>query len=556
MKQTKKVVALLLCLAMCLSLAACGSSGSSGESSSEDATESTSEVVDSGKEGDPADISTTGTILDNGRLEKITIGMNADPQEFSPWNPNQAGKNLVWHQVYECLFDNDGSDYVPVLAKGYEAVDDVTYDVEIYDYIQDSAGNPITADDVVYSYNVLVDSGYGLKYDIFESIEKIDDYTVRFHFTEDPMVSIGALEFIWGGTAIFSEKAYEEGNFATTPVATGPYTVADYQSGSSVKLEANDNYWQTDESLVLDTHKRNVQTIEYDIIAEASSQTVALTTDSIQYSDYFDTSSISDFEEGGKYAADFTVNYQDSNTVYFLMPNCAETQITSDENLRKAIFYALDNQQICDAVTGFNVAYDMGTNIFADYDPKWESEKNYITEYDPELAQEYLDKSSYNGETLTFITSNEEDFKNMATIITALLSQVGIATNLETLDSSTYQTTTYENDAWDLALGFCASGGFCVSLSQVIFDNTINDDGLTLNNVDDPELQSQYEICNTLEGNNTEELDKLREIWIDNAYVDPIAVPTNITIYNKVLQDVCYDNNLNYVPGGSTYAGQ
>jgi len=494
-------------------------------------------------------------ILDNGRLDNIVIGMSSDPQEFSPWNPNQSGKNLVWHQVYECLFDMDGAEYVPVLAKGYTAVDETTYDVEIYDYIVDADGNAITADDIIYSYQVLIDSGYGLKYDIFEGIEKVDDYTVRFTFSTDPMVAIGSLEFIWAGTAIFSQASYESHNFATEPVATGPYVISQYQSGSKVILEANDNYWQTDD-LTKQSHMRNVQTIEYDIIAEAASQTVALTTGAIQYSDYFDTSSLSEFEEGGQYADDFTVSYSDSNMVYYLESNCIAGGVMDDVNLRLAIYYALDNTQICAAVSGFNPAYDLGTSIFADYDEKWESEENYMTVYDLDLAKEYLAASNYNGETLRFYTSSDEDFKNMGTIITALLGQLGVTVSMQAVDNSTIQTTQYDNDAWDLMLTYCASGGFCISLSQVILDNTINDDGLTINNVDDATLQDLYELCNTMEGNTTENLDALRAQWMDNGYVCPIGVPVNTTIYSNTLVEICYDNNLNYVPGGSTYEEQ
>lgn len=526
MKRLKKAFALGMCLAMSFSMAA-GSVSADSES----------------------------VIMDNGRLEKLVIGMSNDPQEFSPWNPNNLGKNLVWHQIYECLFDLDGAEYVPVLAKGYTAVDDTTYDVEIYDYIVDALGNPVTADDVVYSYQVLIDSGYGIKYDIFEGVEKVDDYTVRFSFSENPMEALGALEFIWAGTAIFSQAAYEEYNFATEPIGTGPYVISEYQSGSKVILDANDNYWQ-EEDLTLQNHKRNVQTIEYDIIAEASSQTVALTTGAIQYSNSFDTESLSEFEEGGQYASDFVVSYEDSNTLYYLQPNCLSGGIMDDINLRKAIFYALDNTQISAAVSGLDPAYGMGTSIFADYNEEWESAENYITTYDLDTAKEYLEQSAYNGEALTLITYSDEEHKNMSTIIVALLSQLGINVNMQALDSNSYQTTELDNGAWDLALTHCSSGGFCISLSQVQMDNTINDDDMTINNIADDKLQELYNLCNTVEGNTAENMNTLYNYWVENAYVCPIAVPVNTSIYSNVLDEICYDNNLNFVPGGSTYVGQ
>lgn len=553
MKKTKRLLALALALVMVLSLASCGSSSSEQTDAESSATSESTDSTDSSDTATSSDatVSTEATILDNGRLEKFTIGMANDPQELSPWNPNNSGKNLVWHQIYECLFDNDGSEYVPVLAKGYTEVDEVTYDVEIYDYIYDSDGNHITADDVVYSYQVLVDSGYGIKYDIFESVEAIDDYTVRFHFTEDPFVAIGALEFIWGGTAIFSQAAYESGNFATNPVATGPYVVSEYQSGSKVVLEANENYWQTDE-LTLDTHKRNVQTIEYDIITEAASQTVALTTGAIEYSNSFDMSSLSDFESNSA----FTVAQSDGNTVYALLANCYEGNLMANEDLRKAVYYALDNTQIAAAVSGYNPAVDVGTSIFADYDESWETEENYMTVYDLDLAKQYMEAAGYNGETITIITMNDEDMKNMATICQALLTAAGFTVELNVGDLNTIQTLSNQNEGWDFYLMYCASGGFGISLSQAFFDNTINGDGMSLGNFIDDDLQAAYNLCNTLEGNTPENMNALRAIWIGKGYIDPLVVNTTYEIYSNVLVTPCYDNNLNFVPGGSTYAGQ
>ncbi|MBQ9663585.1 MAG: ABC transporter substrate-binding protein [Oscillospiraceae bacterium] len=492
-----------------------------------------------------------GNVLDNGRLEKFTIGMANDPQELAPWNPNNQGKNLVWHQIYECLFDNDGAEYVPILAKGYTVVDPTTVDVEIYDYIQDSEGNPVTADDVVYSYQVLVDSGYAIKYGIYDSIEKTGDYTVRFHFKEDPFVAIGSLEFIWGGTAIFTKAAYEAGNFAIAPVGTGPYKVASYQSGSKLVLEANENYWQTDE-LTADTHKRTVQTVEYDIITEAASQTVALNTGSIEYSNSFDMASLADFEANPNY----TVKQSDGNFVYSLLANCYEGGLMANEDLRKAVYYAIDNTMIAAAVTGYNPAYGAGTNIFADYDPAWETEENYMTVYDVDLAKEYAAKAGYNGEEITIIAMNDEDIKNMATICKALLDMAGFNVTLNIGDLNSIQTISNQNTGWDLYLMYCASGGFCISLSQAFFDDTINGDDMTLGNFTDEELRAAYNLCNTMEGNNKENMDKLREIWIGKGYLDPLVVNVNYSIYSNALTEPCYDNNLNFVPGGSTYAGQ
>jgi ABC-type transport system substrate-binding protein len=161
-----------------------------------------------------ADTTRKTTANSGERYPKLVIGINADPTGLTPWNINVGTKPQIYHNFYEGLFDMEGSEYIPVLAKGYEVIDDLHYDVEIYDYIYDHAGNNITADDILYSYKVLIDSGYNLKWASFKNIEKVNDYKVRFTWTS-PVVGVGDLEFPLCRTVIFSKRAYEGGNFAT-----------------------------------------------------------------------------------------------------------------------------------------------------------------------------------------------------------------------------------------------------------------------------------------------------------------------------------------------------
>ena len=73
---------------------------------------------------------------------------------------------------------------VNCLAKEITQVDEKTVDVEIYDYIVDQAGNPLTAADVAWSYQSGMDSGNLPKLAAIASVEAKDDYTVRFVFNE------------------------------------------------------------------------------------------------------------------------------------------------------------------------------------------------------------------------------------------------------------------------------------------------------------------------------------------------------------------------------------
>ena len=130
------------------------------------------------------DTSRKSTANSDERYDKISIGLVSDPKDLAPENTGGDNSLLyVNYNFYETLFDYRDNDYVPILAKGYTEVDDLHWQVELYDYIKDTDGNNITAQDVVFSINTLVDAGKALKYDKFESVKAIDDYTVEFTWT-------------------------------------------------------------------------------------------------------------------------------------------------------------------------------------------------------------------------------------------------------------------------------------------------------------------------------------------------------------------------------------
>ena len=62
------------------------------------------------------------------------------------------GRIAVLFTTYEYLITREDGVAYGVLAKSWDEVDPKTYDVELYDYIHDAEGNPLTASDVVFSF--------------------------------------------------------------------------------------------------------------------------------------------------------------------------------------------------------------------------------------------------------------------------------------------------------------------------------------------------------------------------------------------------------------------
>jgi microcin C transport system substrate-binding protein len=128
-----------------------------------------------------------------------------------------------------------------------------------------SDGVPITAHDVVFTRDILIEKGHPFYKNVFfkefESIEALDDHTVKFSFKEG--ANTRDLPQYAGGLAILPKHYWADKDFGESgtdiPVGSGGYTIADFEPGLFVKYCKIDNYWAKD-------HPANVGTGNFDCI--------------------------------------------------------------------------------------------------------------------------------------------------------------------------------------------------------------------------------------------------------------------------------------------------
>jgi microcin C transport system substrate-binding protein len=110
-------------------------------------------------------------------------------------------------------------------------------------------GDAVTAADVKYSFDTLMDKGAPQFKSIFGDIAKvvvINAATVRFEFKSDNH----ELPLLAGSVPIFSKKWAEGTPFdqiqLTPPVASGPYLIEKYDVGRAITFKRNPDYWGDD----------------------------------------------------------------------------------------------------------------------------------------------------------------------------------------------------------------------------------------------------------------------------------------------------------------------
>jgi peptide/nickel transport system substrate-binding protein len=156
---------------------------------------------------------------------------------------------ILGRLVYDGLVNKDlkTGEFRPELAESYKYIDDKTIDFKLRQGVKFHNGQTMTADDVVYTLNLVASKQYNARFQIsvewIDKAEKIGAYDVRLHMkTPNPF----ALEFLSGNVPIYPKAYYEsvgpEG-MGTKPVGTGPYRLVELTPGTRYVFERFEDYF-------------------------------------------------------------------------------------------------------------------------------------------------------------------------------------------------------------------------------------------------------------------------------------------------------------------------
>lgn len=455
-----------------------------------------------------------GMTVASAEADKVVVGITNDPGNIGPFQGMSAGRIGILFTTYEFLVTKVNGERVNCLAKEITQVDDLVYDVEIYDYIYDQAGNHLTASDVVFSYKSGIASGNLPKLGNIADVVAKSDYVVEFIFSQ---LSAGDVDALLMECPIVTQAAYEASPdaMATDPVTTSAYQVVEYVSGSKIVVKDTGKYWQTDESLVPETSRHNIENIEFDIIPDTAQLTNALKTRAIDVSVWVSATDIDSF----KGVEGFTVSQMEENLTEMLVINCAEGSVFADKpDLRKAIAYAVDAELLAEGAFNGDArpVKTYGNTKYADYVQKWNDEEYY--DYDLDKAKALYAAAGPIDRTIKLMYVTGDENAMMATIIQAELAELGINVELCGYDSQLYNQYKYESDQWDLMLDENGSSTNLANVYKLAWDRTGYVHGGAENFVKDDTLQSLLEAAMTEATHSDETMDAFHQYLKEQCY--------------------------------------
>jgi ABC-type transport system substrate-binding protein len=438
-----------------------------------------------------------------------------------------------------------------MIAKSVEETGDKTYTVTIFDYVNDSAGNHITAADIAWSYNTAMTSGKLRPLGDVESVTATGDYTVEFVFKVD--FGPGGLDKVLTECPIISQAAYEASpdQFATKPVTTSPYVLTEYVPGSSLTFESRADYWQTDPTLRTLFSQANVQKIVFQVITEPAQNAIALETGSVDISSGVTQDDLPRFQDNPDYSV---FNFLD-NLTQVLEPNGSEGNPFTNQELRQAVAYAIDTTAMCQAVApgACAAAHTIGNSNFGGYLTKWDTEPYY--EYDLDKAKELFAASGYAAGDLTVKLLGQNDARTglIAQIIQSQLNELGITVEINQVEPAVYNELMFDPTAYDLMIGASAGGDFIFNPWLLVYDQNRNN-GTTVNFFKDDELQALLMTASSSDGFTPENVDAAQQYQKDKLYVYGMLSFNNIIVGVDGVSNIVRDTRGQVIPGACEYS--
>jgi peptide/nickel transport system substrate-binding protein len=399
-------------------LSACGSSGSSSPSASPS--------TGAGQSG--ATIK-AGIIVPTAAINPLTVA-------------DQGGLDMLAQTgEYLCLSDQHLT-LQPVLAESWTP--NSTADVwtfKIRQGVKFHNGAPLTADDVVYTYqlqtnpkntsNALSNLGGVLAP---SGVKKVDDFTVEFHL-EAPNGNFPYLTSSDNYNMIIIPNNYNPANWQSSFIGTGPFVLKSYTPKVGASFTRNEQYWGT---------KAKPAATEFTFYADQTPAILALTSGSIDVVGQF---AVSGGEQLLASGAPYNIIRLKSSAHRELSMRCDQAPFT-DPRVRQAIALTLNRPGIVQAL--FKGYADLGND--SPFAPVFPSTNTSAPQRTANIAKAkaLLSAAGHpSGFTTKLVTEQLLEIPSYAQIVAQGAKSIGVNIKL-TIESSSayYGKATFGNSDW------------------------------------------------------------------------------------------------------------
>ncbi len=431
-----------------------------------------------------------------GTFVSSTIGEG--PKTFNPFNTKDNISAQMSEIMYDGLVTTDvvTGKTIPKLAKSF-SVNGKEYIVNLRHGLKWSDGKPITADDVVFTWQNIIFDGFGntstrdsvMIDGKLPTVEKIDDYTVKFVTPEPFAPFLRMLSSPIAPKHIFQPavnrgREYFDGFLSTNTnpkefVTSGAFRLKEYVPAQRVVFERNPNYYEINK----DGKKLPyLDKLVYLIVGDINNQVLKFEGGELDEIS-LQGANVARFKEMEKHS-DFTVFNigPDTGTMYLSMNmnnrknekgkyyvDQKKQVWFQDKNFRQAVDYAIDRKNMV-----FNIANGLGYPLFTPetlnsiflnkklkpYDKNTEKSKELLKKsgFTWDKAGHLIDKFGNHVEFDLYTNAGNTEREAIGVMVKQDLEDLGMKVNFKPIEFNSLVNKLMASLDWDMVImGFTGS---------------------------------------------------------------------------------------------------
>ncbi len=465
----------------------------------------------------------------------LHLATSANPSRLNPILATDSSSSEITGFLFNGLvkYDKDLSTIIGDLAKEFYFEDEKTLVFKLHQNVKWHDGEPFSAKDVVFTYNVLISpkisSPYSSSFRFVQSVEAVDDFTLRVIYKKPYFKALETwMMGILPEHILRDEQNLMSSPFNTNPIGTGAYKLEQLEHSKNIILAAFDDYFEG---------RARIDKISFHVIADPMTRFLMLKSSAL------DVGGIEPMQYERQLNNDFFDKfniYENISQSYTYLGFNLRLEKFKDPKVREALSLAIDREELV-KILFFGHAkvctgpFLPGTKAF---NKDVESPKQNI-----QRAKELLKEAGYdekNPFTFEIATSNSSEIRPYAAqILQHQLKKAGVIVTLRVMEWQAFLNMVVFPHKFDSVL---LGWGLSPTPDPYMFWHSDNDKqgGFNLVGYYNPEINRMIEESQSIIDN--EKLSKMwrkmfKTITNENPYLF-LYIPNSITTVSKDIKNI------------------